>query len=144
MTWHDFLIIETSWNKNQGMAWLKYITIHLRINIGLQYIRNMDEYIPKLQLHQHSLLTMKVFSRHNLSTLLLCIIWIIIKPSLSSSHLHLQVIFIFNPSLSSSHLHHRTWIITRSRSSLDIITRSGSSLDLDRHWTSSLDLDHHC
>ena len=27
--------------------------IHPRINIGLQYIRNMDEYIPKLQLHQH-------------------------------------------------------------------------------------------
>ena len=27
--------------------------LHPGINIGLQYIRNMDEYIPKLQLHQH-------------------------------------------------------------------------------------------
>ena len=53
MTWHDFLIIETSWNKHRGMTWLKYITIHPRINIELQYIRNTDEYISKLQLHQH-------------------------------------------------------------------------------------------
>ena len=30
----------------------QYITIHPGINIGLQYIRNTDEYIPKLQLHQ--------------------------------------------------------------------------------------------
>ena len=29
--------------------------IHPGINIGLQYIRNMDEYIPKLQIHQHRL-----------------------------------------------------------------------------------------
>ena len=34
------------------MTWLKYITIHPRINIGLQYIRNTSEYFPKLQLHQ--------------------------------------------------------------------------------------------
>ena len=34
------------------MTWLKYITIHPEINIGLQYIRNTSEYIPKLQLHQ--------------------------------------------------------------------------------------------
>ena len=26
--------------------------VHLGINIGLQYIRNTSEYIPKLQLHQ--------------------------------------------------------------------------------------------
>ena len=27
--------------------------VHSGINIGLQYIRNTSEYIPKLQLHQH-------------------------------------------------------------------------------------------
>ena len=34
------------------MTWLKYITIHPGIKIRLQYIRNKDEYISKLQLHQ--------------------------------------------------------------------------------------------
>ena len=59
MTWHDFLIIETSRSKHRGMTWLKYITIYPGINIGLQYIINMDEYIPKLQLRQHLLLSNK-------------------------------------------------------------------------------------
>ena len=153
MTWHEFLIIETSQNKHRGMKWLKYITIHLGINIRLQYIRDMDEYIPKLQLHQHSLLTRKVFSWHNLSAQVFFSV-----SSRSSSgihhlqiHLHLQVIFIYKSSSSISHLywiwiimehHHWIWIITRSGSSWNIITRSGWSLDLDHHGTSSLDLDH--
>ena len=36
------------------MTLLKYITIHPIINIELQYIRNMDKYILKLQLHQQT------------------------------------------------------------------------------------------
>ena len=51
-------------------------------NIGVQYIRYTSEYIPKLQLHQNFLLTRKVFSTHNSSSLLL---WINIK-SRSSDH----------------------------------------------------------
>ena len=174
MTWHDFLIIETSQDKHQGMTWLKYITIHPRINIGLQYIRNRDEYIPKLQLHQHFVLTRKVFSRHNFhhwSSSLVLLVICIFKSSSYSSHIHLQVIFYLDLD------HHSIWIIvldhsrsgtssldhtqsgtssldhTWSRTSLlDLdhhsiwinITGSGSSLDLDHHWLSSLDLDHHC
>ena len=135
---------------------------HPRINIGVQYIRYMVEYISKLQIHQHSLLTRKVFSQHNLSSL------VFFSASTGSSH-HLHL----NSFESSSHLHFqviinlRIWIISRSRSSWDIITGSGSSLDLDQHhwiwiitqsgsssmdwiWIitqsgsgSSLDLDHH-
>ena len=37
------------------------------INIEVQYIIYTSEYIPKLQLHQHSLLNMKIFSQHKLS-----------------------------------------------------------------------------
>ena len=124
-----------------------------------------SEYILKLHIHQHSLLTRKVFSRHNFSALVFF--------SGSSHHMHLQVIFILDldhhsiqiiitgSGSSSLNLdHHSIWIIiTRSGSSLDldhhhwiqIITRSGSLLlDLDYHsiWIittgsrSSLDLDH--
>ena len=64
------------------------------------------------------------------TSLVLCIIWIIIDPSSSSSHLHLDLD------------HHSIWII---------ITGSGSSsLGLDHHWiwiisagSTLLDLDHH-
>ena len=76
----------------------------------IQYMKYTSEYIPKLQIHQHSLLTRKVFSWHNSSTQVF--LSILSRSSLSSHHLHLQVIFIFK--LSSS--------------------RSGSSLDLDHHW----------
>ena len=126
------------------MTWLKYITIHPRIKIELQYIRNTYEYIPKLQLHQHSLLTRKVFSWHNLSTQVF--FYVSFGSSSIPHHLHIQVISIFKSYSSSSHLHldldhHLIWIIiTGCRSSLDlnhhcwiIITRSGSSLDLDHH-----------
>ena len=108
--------------------------IHPRLNIGLQYIRNTSEYILKLHIHQHSLLTRKVFFRHNFQH------W--------SSVLYHWIMFIFKSSsldldhhrTSSQDLdHHSIWII---------ITESRSSLDLDHHhWTgsgSSLDLDHHC
>ena len=65
---------------------------------------NISEYIPNLQIHQHSLLTRKLFSWHNSST---------------------QVFF----SGSSSKLDHH-WIIIKARSSLDhrwIIIKTGSS-----------------
>ena len=143
MTWHDFLTIETSRNKHRDMTWLNYITIHPGTNIGLQYIRNTDEYIPELQIHQHSLLTRKVFSRHNLSAQVFFFV-----SSRSSSglchlqiHLHLQVIFICKSSSSVSHLHW-IWIISRSGSSWNIITWSGSSLAVITGSQSSLDLDH--
>ena len=124
--------------------------LHLQIlpnrNIGVQHIRYTNGYIPKLQIHQHSLFTRKVFSRHNLSAQVFFSVSSV--SSLSSHHLHLQVIFIW------------IWIITRYVSSLlnldhhsiwIIITGSGSSsLDLDHHsiWIiitgsgSSLNLDH--
>ena len=125
MTWHEFIIIETSRNKHRGMTWLKYITIHTGINIGLQKIRNTSEYIPKLQLHQHSLLTRKVFTWHNLSALVFF--------SVSAGSSHLQVIFVFKSSSYWIHLHLQ----------VIFIIGSGSSLNLDHHGTSSLDLDHH-
>ena len=128
-------------------------------------MKYIEEYIPKLHIHQHSLLTRKVFFRHNFSAL------VFFSAStgscLSSSHLHLQVIFVFKSSGSGSSLdldhhkmaslgldhysiwinitgldldHHSIWIISLDR--IWIITRSGSSL-----WTgsgSSLDLDLYC
>ena len=95
--------------------------------MGLQYIRSTSEYILKLQLHQHSLLTRKVFSRHKFhhqsSSLDILIIYI----SKSSC---LQVIFIFMPSSSGS------------RSSLDLDHHHWIILDLKHHWI-ILDLEHH-
>ena len=37
-------------------TWLNYIIDTSRIKIGLQYIRYIDEYIPKLQIHQQDIL----------------------------------------------------------------------------------------
>ena len=86
-------------------------------------IKYTSEYIPKLQIHQHSLFTRKVFSWHNWSA---------------------QVFF------SGSNLdHHQRWIITRSSSKLDhhwIIIKAGSSLDQHQFWIitgSTSSLDHH-
>ena len=75
-----------------------------------------SEYVPKLQILQHSLLTRKVFFWHNFQH--------------RSSSLYPLNHLVFKSSLSSSHLH------------LQAIIGSGSSLDLDHHRTSSLDLDH--
>ena len=91
----------------------------------IQYIKYISEYILKLQIRQHSLLTRKVFSRQNLSTQ----VFFFVSSGSSSSHLCLQFIFIFRSSSSSSNLHldldhHSIWII---------ITGSGSSLDLNHH-----------
>ena len=81
-------------------------------NIGVQYIRYTSEYILKLQIHQHSLLTRNVFSLTQfINTILL--LWIIIKAGSSLDQ-------------------HQVWIITRSTSSIDnlwIIIKVGSSLD---------------
>ena len=107
---------------------------------------NVSEYILKLQLHQHSLLTRKVLSRHNFHRWSSSLDLLIICISKSSC---LQVIFIFMPSsfgsVSSSLDHTRSETSldhTRSGKSLDH-TRSGTSLDHTRSGTSSLDLDHH-
>ena len=114
----------------------------IKINIRVQYIRYTSEYIPKLQLHQHSLLTRKVFSRHNLSAQ---VFFSVLSGSSSSPcHLHLQVIFtwiwIITWSLSSSlDLNHPSiWIISGA-SSLDlyqpliwIISAGSSILNLHR------------
>ena len=84
------------------------------MNIGLQYIRYIEEYILKLHIHQHSLLTRKVFFRHDFQH------W---SSSLYQlEHLRLQVIFVFKSSSSSSHLdldHLLIWIVIE--------------LDLDHH-----------
>ena len=85
-------------------------------NIGVQYIRYTSEYISKLQIHQHSLLTRKVFSLTKfISTILL--LWIIIKAGSSLDQ-------------------HQVWIITRSTSSPDprwINIKARSSSKLDHH-----------
>ena len=90
-----------------------------KINVGVQYIRYTSEYILKLQLHQHSLLTRKVFSRHKLSAQFFF--------SYHLDHHQIFVIFIWiyiiTRSVSSSLdlYHHSIWIITIG-SSLVIIT----------------------
>ena len=99
---------------------------HLGINIRLQYIRYIYEYILKLQIHQHSLLTRKVFFRHHFQH------W-----SSSLYRLDHLIIVIFKLSSSSSLLH-QVWIITWSGASLDhhqvwIITGSSSKLDHHHH-----------
>ena len=124
MTLHDFII-----SMNISIGTSGYNEIQMILPIGTSGY-NISEYISKLQIHQHSLLTRKVFFRHNfqhwpsslyrLDHLVICI----------SGLLSLQVIFIFKSSSSSSHLH------------LQVIG-SGSSLDLDHHYSSSLDLNHH-
>ena len=152
MSWHDLrvthndltwivYIIETP-NRNIR-AWHDSIKLQTlpRINIKVQYIRNTSEYILKLHIHQHSLLTRKVFSRHNLSAQVFLSV-----SSGSSSPRHLQVIFIFKSSSSSSHLH-QVWVI-ESSSKMDhhwIINKDGSSLDHHQSWIitgASSNMDH--
>ena len=148
MTWHEFLIIETSRNKHRGMTWIKYITDTCRnkhrgtIHKIYRWIHFEVTNTSTLPLNWEGILSTQFIN----TSLLLCIIWVIINSSSSSSHIHLQVIFIYIWIITwygSSSLnldHHSIWII---------ITRSGSSLDLDHHsiWiitgSSSLDLDHH-
>ena len=150
MTWHDLFTLQ---NLPIGTSGHDMTQVHPGINIGLQYIRNASEYILKLQLHQHSLLTRKVFYRHNfhhwsssLDHLVICIF----KSSSSSSPLHLQVIFIFRSGSSLDPDHHWTLPLDQDHHSIWIIIGFGSSLDLDHHcWiiitrsrSSLLDLDH--
>ena len=54
MTLHDFIILMTLPIGTSGYN-------------EIQYMKYSSEYIPKLQIHQHSLLTRKVFFRHNSS-----------------------------------------------------------------------------
>ena len=144
MNWHDFLIIETSWNKHRGMTWLNYITDTSQnkhqgtIHKIYRWIHSEVTNTLTLPLNYEGILSTQFFSTGLL-------LWIILS-SASSSHLHLQVIFIFNSSLNSSHLYLQVifiliWIITGSgSSSLDldhhsmwIITAGSSLLDLDQH-----------
>ena len=113
-----------------------------------------SEYIPKLQIHQHSLLSRKVFFRHNFSALVFFSI-----STGSFHHLHLQVVFILNYSSSSIHHRLQVFFIFKSPSSSSLllshlllqvffITGFGSSRLLDHHcWiiitVSSSNLDHH-
>ena len=104
-------------------------------------MKYIEEYIPKLHIHQHSLLTRKVFFRHNFSALVFfSALTGSSESSSSSSHLdhhkkmasldldhHLIWINITGLDLD----HHSIWIISLDR--IWIISRSGSSLlDLDR------------
>ena len=105
MNLHDFIILVTLPIGTSG-----YNEIQMILLIGTSKY-NISEYILKLQIHQHSLLTRKVFSRHNLSAQVL----FSISSGSSSSHLHLQVIFIVKSSLDLDH----HWIIIKVGSSLD-------------------------
>ena len=105
-------------------------------SIEVQYIRYTSEYIPKLQIHKHSLLTRKVFSQQNSSA----------QVFFSRSPLdHHQIWMIIG---SSSKLYHH-WIIIKAGSSLDHHKRCiiiGSSSKLDHHWIVikyGSSLDHH-
>ena len=94
-----------------------------RINIGVQYIKYTSEYILKLQIHQQSLLTRKVFSQHNS----LAQVFFSISSGSSLDNHHWIII-----ETGSSLDYHQKWIITRSSSKLDhhwIIIKTGSSLD---------------
>ena len=88
--------------------------IHYNTSQNKHRVTIDKKYIPKLQLHQHSLLTRKVFSQHNIYQ----------HKSSSLYHLgHHQVLVIFKSSSYSSHLHldldhHSIWIIISSRTSL--------------------------
>src|SRR5882757_5845852 len=84
----------------------------------VQYMKYTNEYIPKLQIHQHSLLTRKVFSRHNLSAQVL----FSVSFGSSSSHLHQ----IWSITGSSSSLDHHCWIITGA---ISILLVTGSSTE---------------
>ena len=152
-------------NRNIG-AWHDSITLQElpRINIGVQYMKYTSEHIPKLQIHQHSLLTRKVLFQHNFqhwsSSLyrLDHLVIFIFKLYSSSSHLRLQVFFITGSGSLLDPDHHCWIIITAGSSSLYhhqiwIISWFGSSSSLDHHhiWiitisrlSSSLDHHHRC
>ena len=93
MTLHDFIILMTL-----PIGTLGYNEIQMILPIGTSRynIRYTSEYIPKLQIQQHSLLTRKVLSWHNTSPQLffsgssskLDHHWIIIKAGSSLDHHH--------------------------------------------------------
>ena len=139
-----YLHFWSSRSEHRGMTiWLKYIIDTSRNKHRVTIHRWIDEYIKKLQIHQHSLLTRKVFFRHNFqhwsSSLyqLDHLVIFIFKYSYSSSILLIRVFFVFEASLSSSHLLLQVFFITGSTSSwlvahhCWIITRFGSSSSLD-------------
>ena len=130
MTLHDLFTLLNLLGRNIGI-WHDSITLQilLGINIGVQYIKYTSEYIPKLQIHQHSLLTRKVFSWHNSSA------------QVFFSGSSLDQVWIFIKSGSSLDLH-QVWINTGSSSSLDhhwIFIKSGSWL-LYHHYKMMLSL----
>ena len=124
-TLHDFIIL-----MNFLIGTSRYNEIQLIIPRGTSRynIRYTSKYIPKLQIHQHSLLTRKVFSRHKFSTR----VFFSVSSGSSSSSCHLHIHLDLD--------HHLIYII---------IIGSGSSLGPDHHGfiitgsrSSLLDLDH--
>ena len=97
---------------NEGLTSLTLqdfiILMNLLVGTSGYNIRYTSEYIPKLQIHQHSLLTRKEFSWHNSLAQFFV--------SRSSSKLDHNWIIIKVGS-SSKMDHH--WIIIKARSSLD-------------------------
>ena len=86
MTLHDLIILMTlpvRGTKHPRLVTMKY------------NVKYTSQYIPKLQIHQHSLLTRNIFSWHNSS------------------------VQVFVTRSSSKMDHHQIWIITRSSSKLD-------------------------
>ena len=77
----------------------------------IQYMKYTSEYIMKLQLHQHSLLTRKVFSRHNSSA------QVFVTGSSSKLDHHWIII-----KAESSLDHHQVWIIIKAESSLLLLS----------------------
>ena len=139
----------TSQNEHRVTIHKKYRLIHFEVTIT-----------STLPLNQEGILSTQFIS----TSLLLCIIWVIVKSLSYSSHLRLQVIFHFSSHISfgsesSLDLDHRHWIIldlehchqiilNLEHHWIWIITRSGSSsLDwiwiITRYGSSLLDLDHH-
>ena len=60
MTLHDLFTLLNIAIGTSGHDMTQLHQILPGINIGVQYIKHTSEYIPKLQIHQHSHLTTKV------------------------------------------------------------------------------------
>ena len=108
-TWLVYII--KSPNRNIE-AWHDSITLQIlpKINIRVQYIRYTTEYILKLQIHQHSFLNRKVFSRHN----------------------SLAQVFIIGSSL----LDHHHWIIKAGSSSSSLLPLSRTNGAISQFYSS--------
>ena len=107
MTLHDFIILMTL---PIGTSGYNEIQMILPIGTSRYNIRYTSEYIPKLQIHQHSLLTGKVFSWHNSST----------------------QVFVTRSSLKLDH----HWIIVVTGSSSSLLPLSQENGDISQFFSS--------